>query len=134
MKTKNLDKNLGIRIRETRKFLKLRQVDLSNKIGISNSHLSDIERGKMLPTLPTLQRISRALDRPMEYFISETLNAARTLSMVIPRTIIGKQALLKFAEIISEKTSGELNIQLYQHAMPNQVYDQGCNNPHPVLP
>lgn len=124
MKLHQNGKEIGLRIRETRKQLNLRQADLSEKIGISGSHLSDIERGKMLPTLPTLQRISQALDRPMEYFISDTLNSARTLSMVIPRTLIGLQALEKFSEIIDQKTNGELNIQLYQHAMPNAVYTQ----------
>ena len=86
--------DVGKRIREIRNFLKLTQSDLSEKIGISGSHLSDIERGKMLPTLPTLQRISDALDRPLEYFILENVAAKRTLSMEIPRTLIGKQALL----------------------------------------
>lgn len=124
METSKSETNLGFRIRETRKNMNLRQADLSKKIGISGSHLSDIERGKLVPTLPTLQRLADALQRPLEYFISDTLNADRTLSMVIPRSLIGMQALERFSDLVASKTDGALNIQFYQHALPNAVYNQ----------
>lgn len=123
MNTKNSDDSVGSRIRQTRKFLKFTQAELSENIGISGSHLSDIERGKMLPTLPTLQKISSALSRPIEYFIADEIEH-RTLNMVIPRSLIGKQALLRLAEVIAVKTNGELKIQFFQHAIPNAVYKQ----------
>ena len=61
---------VGDRVREARKSLKLRQADLSSNTGISASHLSDIERGVLVPTIPTLQKIGQALDRPLEYFFT----------------------------------------------------------------
>ncbi|MCB9108611.1 MAG: TRAP transporter substrate-binding protein DctP [Anaerolineales bacterium] len=106
---------IGLRIREARKSLNMRQADLSNVTEISVSHLSHIERGDMIPTIPTLRRISQALDRPVEYFLREP-QAPHALGMVMTRTLLGKTAVTEFARRVSEKTDGELTIQIYQHA------------------
>ncbi|MCK5314959.1 MAG: helix-turn-helix transcriptional regulator [Anaerolineales bacterium] len=48
---------IGHRIREARKSMGLRQSDLSAATGFPTSHLSDIERGVITPTNPTLHKI-----------------------------------------------------------------------------
>lgn len=115
---------IGSRIREVRKSLNMRQLDLSQIVGISNSHLSEIERGRMMPTLPTLQRISEALQRPLEYFVSQQSHQARTFGLAIPRMLISKQALVRFADIVHERSGGEVHIQFYQRALPASLYEQ----------
>ncbi len=115
---------VGLRIREARKFLKLRQADLADTTGISVSHLSDIERGALIPTIPTLQKIGLALERPLEYFLVDSAKGPQALGMVIHRTLIGEQAAVKFAELVTEKTEGEVTIQMYQHALPKTLYKQ----------
>ncbi len=120
----NLTSEIGLRIREVRKAQNLRQTDLSQAVGISNSHLSEIERGKLVPTLTTLQRLAEALQRPLEYFISAQVNHARTFGLVIPRSLIGQQALVRFAQIVHERSAGEVHVQLYQNALPATLYEQ----------
>jgi len=126
MANKNSTKSysVGGYIREARKSLKLRQADLANTTGISVSHLSDIERGVLIPTIPTLQKIGQALERPLEYFFADAPHTPRALGMVIHRTLIGEQAGAKFAELVAKKTEGEVTIQMYQHARLKSLYKQ----------
>lgn len=115
---------VGDRIRELRKSLKLRQADLAGIIGMSVSHLSDIERGALIPTIPTLQKIGVALERPLEYFLNDDVSQPRALGMVVHRTVIGEKAAEKFAQVVAEKTSGDVTVQMYQHAAPKTLYQQ----------
>lgn len=61
--------NIGPKIKILRKKQKLTLQDLSNKTGFSKPLLSQIENGHVIPPLPTLLGICRALDVPMRYFI-----------------------------------------------------------------
>lgn len=54
-------RQLGQRIREARKKKEITLVQLSERIGISNQALSDIERGKKNPSKQTLMNLSREL-------------------------------------------------------------------------
>ncbi len=53
---------LGLKIRNLRKERKLTQRQLAKKAGISNTFLSDIERGRSNPSLKTLHRIAAVLE------------------------------------------------------------------------
>lgn len=44
---------MGTRIKMRRKELKMSQAELAEKINVSNNHISSIETGKQLPSLPT---------------------------------------------------------------------------------
>lgn len=44
-----------------REALNLSQIELASKAGISQNHYSNIENGLRKPSLPTAQRIARAL-------------------------------------------------------------------------
>ncbi len=77
-----------------------------------------------MPTIPTLQKIGQALERPLEYFFVDDPGTSRSLGMVIHRALVGEQAAAKFAELVADKTEGEVTIQMYQHALPKTLYTQ----------
>jgi len=102
----------------------LRQGDLSAMTGLPTSHLSDIERSAITPTIPTLRKIGEALNRPLEYFLQEDSVRPRSLGMVIHRTSIGGKAAGKFAELIEAKTSGDIKLRLYQYSALGTAQEQ----------
>ncbi len=115
---------IGSRIRETRKSLGLRQTDLSRMTGLPASHLSDIERQVLTPTIPTLRTISQALKRPLEYFLQEGTDRARSMGMVIHGTSIGGQAATRFAQLVEQRTGGEVRLRIYQRAALGTAREQ----------
>ncbi len=115
---------IGDRIRATRKSMGMRQSDLSEITGLPASHLSDIERGTLIPTVPTLRKISQALDRPLEYFFQEDEGKSRSMGMVIRGASIGGQAAARFAQLVEEKTKGDLKLCLYRRAMLGTAREQ----------
>lgn len=102
----------------------LRQTDLSDMTGLPASHLSDIERQVLTPTIPTLRTISQALKRPLEYFLQEDEGRPRSMGMVIHGTSIGGQAAAKFAQLVEGKTHGEVRLRIYQHAALGTAWEQ----------
>ncbi len=115
--------SIGNRIRDARKSLHLRQSDLAEKVGIAGSHLSDIERGALIPTIPTLKKIGEALNRPLEYFFSDNGESPRALGTVIFRVSIGDLSARRFAELVHDKTGGEVSIQIYRQLVSSDTYE-----------
>jgi transcriptional regulator with XRE-family HTH domain len=62
---------LGRKLRQLRLRKKIALVDLAKHTGLSPSMLSQLETGKMIPTLPTLARIAMVFDVGMEHFFTE---------------------------------------------------------------
>jgi transcriptional regulator with XRE-family HTH domain len=60
--------DIGHKLRQLRSERKLALVDLGKHTGLSASMLSQLETGKMVPTLPTLARISIVFDVGLEFF------------------------------------------------------------------
>ena len=120
----NQNEEIGNRIRVARRALNLRQTDLSELAGIPASHLSDIERGALTPTIPTLRKIGDALDRPLIYFLQAEQDRRRSMGMVIHLSSIGGQAAMRFAELMEEKTDGELSIHIYHHSALGTAWEQ----------
>ncbi len=108
--------NIGEHIKTERKSLGLRQADLAKATKLTPSHLSDIERGTAIPTIPTLHRIGEALNRPLEYFFQEISNQPRSLGMIFHETSIGGRAAQKFVKLVKEKSKGALNLHVYHQA------------------
>lgn len=50
-----------LKINEIRKTKKITQAQLAERAGVDRHHISDIENGKMSPTVKTLEKIARAL-------------------------------------------------------------------------
>jgi TRAP-type C4-dicarboxylate transport system substrate-binding protein len=115
---------IGQRIRAARKSMELRQSDLSEMTGLPASHLSDIERGILLPTVPTLRKIGQALNRPLGYFFEEEDARPRSLGMVIHGSSIGGQAAAHFAQVVEEKTEGCIKPRIYHHAALGTAREQ----------
>lgn len=54
--------NVGEKIRQQRLLHNLRIVDLADKVSMSASYISQVERGLLQPSVGSLQKIARALD------------------------------------------------------------------------
>ena len=64
-------KEIGQVIKERRKFLKIRQKDLSEIVGISLRSLVDIETGKGNPTIDQLNKILDVLGLSIKIIIEK---------------------------------------------------------------
>lgn len=62
---------LGAKLRQLRLRKKIALVDLGRHTGLSASMLSQLETGKMVPTLPTLARIAAVFDVGLEHFFDD---------------------------------------------------------------
>jgi transcriptional regulator with XRE-family HTH domain len=63
--------NIGAKIKGLRKDRQFTLQDLSNKTGLSKPLLSQVENSLVIPPLPTLLKISKALKVPMTHFLTE---------------------------------------------------------------
>lgn len=62
---------IGSRIKKLRKQQNLTLKELSEKVGISISFLSDIENGRSNPSLERLKQLAKALNTTIGYIIGE---------------------------------------------------------------
>ena len=62
---------IGAKLRQLRLKKKIALVDLGKHTGLSASMLSQLENGKLVPTLPTLARIAMVFDVGLEHFFSD---------------------------------------------------------------
>ena len=60
--------DLGRKLRQLRLRKKIGLADLGKHTGLSPSMLSQLENGKMIPTLPTLSRIAMVFDVGLDHF------------------------------------------------------------------
>ena len=58
--------SIGLRMRELRVDAGLTQKDISERSGVAVSYLSRIENDRINPSVPTLHKIARALEHPIE--------------------------------------------------------------------
>lgn len=63
--------DIGHKLRQLRLKKKIALVDLGKHTGLSASMLSQLENGKLIPTLPTLARIAMVFDVGLEFFFNE---------------------------------------------------------------
>lgn len=66
---------MGKRISQRRKELKLRQNQLAEQLEISNNHLSSIETGKAVPSLPLFAEICSALRVTPDYLMEGAMHS-----------------------------------------------------------
>ena len=67
--TRNLARHIGKRVRRARIEAGLTGVELARAIGKSQAFISDVERGRKLPSLITLLNLGKFLNRSPEFFI-----------------------------------------------------------------
>ena len=73
--------DIGQKLRQLRLRKNIALVDLGKHTGLSASMLSQLENGKLIPTLPTLARIAMVFDVGLEHFFSDQ-RSHRTFSIV----------------------------------------------------
>jgi transcriptional regulator with XRE-family HTH domain len=73
--------DIGQKLRQLRLRKKIALVDLGKHTGLSASMLSQLENGKLVPTLPTLARIAMVFDVGLEHFFTDK-RSRRTFSIV----------------------------------------------------
>ena len=73
--------DIGHKLRQLRLRKKIALVDLGKHTGLSASMLSQLENGKLIPTLPTLARIAMVFDVGLEFFFNDK-RAKRVFSVV----------------------------------------------------
>lgn len=64
-------KKLGKKIKLARIEKDMTQVDLAQATKIMQKSVSSYETGQSLPTLETLEKIAKALNKPFSYFLDE---------------------------------------------------------------
>jgi transcriptional regulator with XRE-family HTH domain len=72
---------IGAKLRQLRLRKKIALVELGKHTGLSASMLSQLENGKLVPTLPTLARIAMVFDVGLEHFFADN-RPKRTFSIV----------------------------------------------------
>ena len=90
---------IGARIRDKRKDLKLKQNELAEKAELSNNYLSNIENGHSVPSLEALVRICNALGTTPDFILLGNIRDGD-----VPMNIIDNLRLCsdKSLEIISD--------------------------------
>lgn len=72
---------IGFKLRQLRLRKKIALVDLGKHTGLSASMLSQLENGKLIPTLPTLARIAMVFDVGLEHFFADK-SLRRTFALI----------------------------------------------------
>ncbi len=68
---------MGMRMKQKRKEKGLCQKKLAAKLGLSNNHISNLERGKYLPSLPVLLRLCDVLGETPDYYLFGRISRPR---------------------------------------------------------
>ena len=78
--------NLGKRIKKARFRAGLSQKEVAQKSGVSVSFLSQVEKGKVSPSLKSLQNIVQALDIKVNQLLDEDTSASRKIKVIKKNT------------------------------------------------
>jgi transcriptional regulator with XRE-family HTH domain len=100
---------LGEALRLIRVYHDLKQKQVAERLEVSTSYLSEIERGLKTPTLDVIERYAKTFDMPMSsiMFFSESLDGKGTLDQA-RGFVAGKVlSLLQFLEARSGKSDAD---------------------------
>lgn len=105
-----LDRNLiGFRIMFKRKERGFSQEELAERIGLSKNHISNIERGKNIPTTTFILKICEVLGETPDYYLigTSTKNTDRVTNLIKTLPIDKQELLLKLVEVYISETSNK---------------------------
>jgi transcriptional regulator with XRE-family HTH domain len=87
-----------------RKYHGISQTELSIQLGISNSYLSEIEKGKKKPSLDLLEKYSEEFDMPLSslLFFSEKLDDNQPLSVATKFRLASTKKIVRLMEWLSD--------------------------------
>ncbi|HPD58210.1 MAG: helix-turn-helix transcriptional regulator [Smithellaceae bacterium] len=71
-------KNIGQRIQKAREEAGLSQEELATKLGLTQAALSNYELGKRRLYLANIEQIARELNKPLNYFLEDTVETIKT--------------------------------------------------------
>lgn len=96
---------LGEALRLIRVFHDRKQVDLANELGISQSHLSDIERGVKSPSQDLVARYAEVFDLPVSsiWFFDEQLSSGTNSKAIDRARGVIAEKILDFLRIIANR-------------------------------
>ncbi len=115
-------KEIGERLRDYRKKKKITTVELAAKTGFSQSYLSQLERGKIKPSVGALQKISHVFGVPMAMFFEQEQteeNVRNNVTVVRPeqrKGLIYPKSGVKY-QLLTPDLKGKLEV-LYITAAP----------------
>ena len=94
---------MGTRIREARKRLHLTQDNLAEKLDVSLTYISEIERGLKMPSIQLFIKLVEILDVSADYLLRDTVSTrnlygdkqiGRKLERLTPRQRVALEALI----------------------------------------
>ena len=68
---------MGDRIKESRKKLGLTQEQLAEKIDVSLTYVSELERGLKMPSMQLFIKLIEVLDASADYLLKDTVSAGK---------------------------------------------------------
>src|SRR5512142_3306 len=125
---------LGGKLRQLRLKKKVSLIDLGRHTGLSPSMLSQLENGKMIPTLPTLARIAMVFDVALDHLFGAK-RGRQLFSVVRPQVRMrfperpDVPAPSYFFECLTFATQGN-GIQVYLAEFPRRAPAEGGEHFH----
>ena len=86
---------IGARVKHARLLAGIRMRELAQKVGCTESMVSKIEAGRVVPSLPMLQRLVAALDRDMSSFFGSDISTPGLILRAGQRPLIAIDPLRK---------------------------------------
>jgi transcriptional regulator with XRE-family HTH domain len=102
---------LGARLRSLRQARRLTLRDVSQRAGVTESFLSQVERDVTSPSIATLQRIARALDLSIAQLFAEEPETGRVVRREARRTV-AYPGLKSVDEFLTANMAGRLQLIL----------------------
>lgn len=99
---------IGERFKEVRKFLRLNQEKFAKELGISQNHVSAIEKGKYTPSLPLIKLISLKFNISEQWLIDGSKGMVPDFDLITDEGIKSKYNEMRvLLERTLESRSGE---------------------------
>ena len=107
MNKEELLKFVGNKIKEFRKKKKLNQYDLAKQIGVTNTSVSEYERGNVNIDADTLFKIAEVLNVKVDDFFPARNTESSPISLIneLKSINVDTEHLLKFKELFDEANS-----------------------------
>lgn len=94
---------IGARVKHARLLAGIRMRELAQKVGCTESMVSKIEAGRVVPSLQMLQRLVAALDRDMASFFGTNLNSPGLILRAGERPLVTSDPLRKGPGVAYER-------------------------------
>ena len=102
---------LGRRIKQLRLSQGYTLKDIESKVGVSATHVSEVERGKTSPTVGALSRIAAALDVNPSFLVDLPVGESDSLTRAADRMVIhGPREAARWEILTAENPYAELSL------------------------